>query len=340
MRIAGIGKQRTANVYYRAVLPLMELRRRGHTVLELSGPEIAAAAGGGRRAFDVLLMQQMWGEDDLRLVRDLRRRGIGVIWDTDDDISQIPKGSGAYRHFGRKRGIRKLFERTIEIARAACVMTTPSEHLAQLYRDAGVESVMVIENHVASRDIVRSKRPRRGVMIGCTAALEHATDLRGLRIADVLGRILRDHEEVGVMTIGERLDLKDHRYRSVKRVEVERLVMTEQAFDIGIAPLLDSPLNRSRSNVKLKEYAAAGAMWLASPVGPYVGMGEQQGGLLVPDDAWEDALRAIIGDYTKRQQLRRAAVCWARTQTIERKGDAWERAARAAKAMAGRPLAG
>jgi hypothetical protein len=33
----------------------------------------------------------------------------------------------------------------------------------------------------------------------------------------------------------------------------------------------------------VKEYAAGGAMWLASLVGPYRGMGREQGGTLVDD---------------------------------------------------------
>ena len=47
-------------------------------------------------------------------------------------------------------------------------------------------------------------------------------------------------------------------------------------LEAGIAPLADTRFNQSRSNVKLKEYAAGGAMWLVSPVGAYGDMGRRE----------------------------------------------------------------
>jgi len=76
--------------------------------------------------------------------------------------------------------------------------------------------------------------------------------------------------------------------------------------------------------VKLKEYGAAGAMWLASPVGPYVGMGEEQGGLLVEDDAWLPALEALLTDPDRRRALAATARRWAEQQTISAGAARWQ----------------
>ena len=72
-------------------------------------------------------------------------------------------------------------------------------------------------------------------------------------------------------------------------------------------------MNRARSNIKLKEYAAAGACWLASPIGPYVGLGEKQGGRLVARRRLarrarppaRQAARAREADQARRQVGRR-----------------------------------
>jgi glycosyltransferase involved in cell wall biosynthesis len=93
---------------------------------------------------------------------------------------------------------------------------------------------------------------------------------------------------------------------------------------LWIAPLADIPFNRTRSNVKLKEYASAGTPWLASPVGPYAGMGEQQGGRLVADDGWFAALDDLIGHRFARRRLGRKARAWAKTQTIDQAVARWE----------------
>ena len=82
--------------------------------------------------------------------------------------------------------------------------------------------------------------------------------------------------------------------------------------------------------MKLKEYAAAGAMWLASPVGPYLGMGEEQGGLLVGDDDWLGALEALLTDADRRRALTERAGAWARGETIRAGAARWQAAYREA----------
>jgi len=95
-------------------------------------------------------------------------------------------------------------------------------------------------------------------------------------------------------------------------------------IDIGIAPLLDSEFNRSRSNVKLKEYGAGGAAWAASPVGPYRELGAKQGGILVEDGRWFEALDGLVRNRIMRFRLARRALRWARTQTVDRHAGDWE----------------
>src|SRR5262249_49070464 len=95
-------------------------------------------------------------------------------------------------------------------------------------------------------------------------------------------------------------------------------------FDVGIAPLSDIAMNRARSNVKLKEYAAAGACWLASPVGPYVGHGDKQGGQLVADDGWHDALARLLDKPREGAKLTKRAGKWVAGETLSKNTRAWE----------------
>lgn len=325
MRIAVIFNEGTSNAHYRAILPVAELSRRGHTVL-WPGEYTVEGVIAGSETWDVLHVQQFISDEALAEMERLREHGIAIVWDSDDDVQAAPKGSDPYKALGRKRGLRKHFKRTVEMAATAHLMTTPSEHLAQIYRDAGVEHVATIENYLSARDVKLARRRHAGCVIGIVAAGEHSSDIEGLRIPDVLRALLRAHDGVRVVAIGCDLKLGDHRYSHRNTVPIEELIAHESEFDIGLAPLVDTAFNRARSSVKLKEYAAAGAAWLASPVGPYRGMGEAQGGLLVDDDGWYDALEQLVLDYRGRAALASRARAWAASQTIERAGGEWERA--------------
>ncbi len=330
MRLAVICRAETANARYRAILPLRELERRGHTVLWPGHASYETLDAGGVPKWDLLHLQQTMGSGELELIQRLRAAGVAVVWDTDDDMTAAPKGSATYKELGRKRGMRKLFERSVAIGRAAHLLTTTSEAIAQRYRDAGVEHVQVIENYMGPRDVGQPRPRHPGIVIGLVASDEHVEDLKRLRIAEVLARLLREHEGVQVVALGLSLGLRDPRYRHELKIPIEQLYAVERGFDIGLAPLVDSPMSRARSNVKVKEYAAAGAMWLASPIGPYRGLGEQQGGLLVEDGDWFSTLDGLVLDHERRLALAARAQAWVRRQTIVQGGEAWQAAFRGA----------
>ena len=173
--------------------------------------------------WDLLHIQQLMGPGDLETVRHLRENGIAVSWDTDDDITAAPKGSATYKELGRKRGMRKLWDRTVEMARASHLLTTTNEHLANRYREAGVEHVQVIENYMGPEDVGRPRTRHQGLVIGLVASDEHHEDLKRLQIAEVLGRLLQNHEGVRVIAPGLDLKLRDHRYLDKLRLPLDQV---------------------------------------------------------------------------------------------------------------------
>ncbi|HEX5146477.1 MAG TPA: glycosyltransferase [Conexibacter sp.] len=324
LRIA-VAPREDANGRYRAVLPLEELMRHGHTACWPGEPAFRVLeAGGVPHDWDVFYAQQMHDEVALDVMARLRRAGMAVVWDTDDDYSAVRRGTETWRRLGGRRSIRRHLRQMLAAARTAHAMTTTSERIAELYRDAGVERIHVVENYLSPRDLAHRRARHRGVVIGVTAATEHESDLRRLRIPELLSGLLARHDGVRVVAIGVDLRLDDHRYTHHPSVPIEQLVARESEFDVALAPLCDTAFNRARSNVKLKEYGAAGAMWLASPVGPFAGMGEQQGGLLVADDAWQATLEALLADQDRRRALAARARRWAEGQTTSAGAARWQ----------------
>ncbi|MDW5593510.1 hypothetical protein VSS74_04125 [Conexibacter stalactiti] len=323
MKIGYSGRDDTANGHYRVMVPMAEMRRRGHKVISTRDQPLDSAPD-----WDVFHVHQ-WVSEDASALWELQSRGVGVVWDTDDDVRNAPMSRELRRVLGGRRAVRRFHRLSLEIARSVDLMTTTNEHLASLYREQGVERIKVMPNLLWRSSLPGRRRKHVGVVIGLVAAGEHVPDLEKLKIAKVLQAIQRAHDHVSVVMLGCDLKLRE-RYVHVPWVPFDDLLGRVRDFDIGLAPLVDSPFSRARSDIKLKEYAAAGVPWLASPVGPYAGLGEAQGGLLVADSDWFDAIDALVRDPYRRAELAGRARAWAKTQTVAGLGGEWERAFREA----------
>jgi glycosyltransferase involved in cell wall biosynthesis len=314
MRIAVLTSRDFINSNYRA-FPLVALQARGHEVhLELDGGQVQPAS---LQRFDVVYVYRLNGRAMHRMLSQLRERGAAIVWD-DDDFTGTPSSA---RTGAREQQWRADAKRMLEVAH---LVTTPSSGLAEHYRELGAEHVRVVENFIPETFKPPPPRPRGHVTVGWVAANEHLYDLEHFEIPALLRRLLDAHPDVRIMSIGVDLRLPRERYHHLWRVQYVELAPAMVEFDVGIAPLADIPFNRARSNVKVKEYAAAGIPWLASPIGPYAGMGEKQGGRLVPDDGWYDALERLVVKQKDRRKLAKRGRRWARTQTVRENLKAWE----------------
>jgi glycosyltransferase involved in cell wall biosynthesis len=320
VRIGTLYDPTLPNSRYRCIIPLRALAERGHEVVwpQPGGDHLARL-----ESCDLVHMHRQHGPATESLIAALRRSGVAISYDNDDDLAAIPRDSPSYRSLGGLRGHRD-FAATVRAARRAALVTTPSRVLAERYRGSGARHVEVIENYLPAEFTAQKPRRHDGLVVGWIAGLEHAVDDSRLGIGRVLLGFLNEYRKLRVATIGHDLRLPHERYFHLERSEFADLLHSAAAFDIGLAPLADSSFNTSRSNVKLKEYAALGVPWLASSVAPYADLGPDQGGLLVEDEGWERAIRELIDHPLRRRRLAQRARAWARTQTIEAAAPRWE----------------
>jgi glycosyltransferase involved in cell wall biosynthesis len=294
------------------------MERRGHHVV---WPPDGAADVRLLAGCDVVHIYRRADDHARRGLEQLVRLGTPLTYDNDDDFTAVPKESPAYRKVGGSKG-QRIHAMTVRAARMARVFTTTNEVLADKYRSAGVERVEVIGNHLAP-DAGRLRHRHEGIVIGWIAGLSHRADAARIPIADALCGVLAKHPDVRIECIGVDLGLPE-RYSHEVVVPFEELPHRIGGFDVGIAPLADLPGNQVRSDIKVKEYAASGVPWLASPVGPYLGLGEQQGGRTVSDDGWFEALDRLVTHQRERRRLARKAKKWAKGQTIDAVAHRWE----------------
>jgi hypothetical protein len=320
VRVAVVTSERIVNSVYRA-LPLLELRQAGMEVhLDAEGVGLST---GRLRGFDVVHVFRYHDRDARRALRALREAGTAIVWDNDDDLSNPNKLRSEQTH-----------AQLVETLRLAHLVTTTSPVLAEQYRAWGAAETLVVENYLP--DYYAAERARRGdgIVIGWTAAGEHAYDLRALGIRTALAQLLDAHPEVRVVSAGLQLGLPSDRYAYTEVVQYQELARYVGTFDVGIAPIADIPFNRAKSNVKVKEYAAMAVPWLASPIGPYAGLGEKQGGRLVADDRWLEELERLVTSERARTKLAKRGVKWAAGQRLRRNLGRWEAALRRAAELA------
>jgi hypothetical protein len=334
VRVGLVTDLEMVNSVYRG-LPVLQLVRRGHEVVLAWDHKRREARLDGLSACDVVHIYRYCDAPVRRAAEQLRAAGVGIVWDNDDDLTTGPEGIGepaTKRGALRSQQIRSEMIRMMSLAH---VVTTPSAVLAEQYRAWGAERVRVVENYLPNEYDAGSAESRRGdgVTIGWTACGEHRYDLVHLGLRDMLANLLAEHPSLQIVSIGLDLGLPRERYRCHAKVQYQELAPLVAGFDIGIAPIADIPFNRARSNVKLKEYAAAGVPWLASPIGPYVGMGEQQGGRLVADDAWFVELDRLVRDARARRKLVKRAAKWAAGERVAVNVRAWEGALAEAAAL-------
>jgi len=323
MRIAALTPRSIVNSIYRTVVPMSALAQRGHEVHVEErdvGHDLARL-----RQYDAVHVLRLCDEPTQVLTRRLKEAGVALLWDNDDNLTAPEKGNPNYKlHLREGRRIQAAMRAMMV---RADVVTTTNAMLAELYRGASGADVRIIENYLpASFAPPQERIPHDGVWIGWVAAAEHRRDVERLRLTEVVTDLLERHPQLTVVTVGVSLGVRSDRYMRVPEQHYGDLPKVLAELDVGIAPLADIPFNHGRSNVKLKEYSAMGLPWLASAMGPYAGMGEKQGGRLVPDDRWREEIEALIADARARRKLGRNAAKWARGETIESHVDAWERA--------------
>ncbi|HEV7772936.1 MAG TPA: hypothetical protein VGO48_06600 [Conexibacter sp.] len=333
MRVVVVAANSIVNAVYRGMV-LTELRRLGHQVdVDRDGE---ALTDGRVRDVDVVHIHRYSEQETRQAVGRLRDQGVAIVWDNDDDMAGSP--------FKTKGAMRAQQEQSLVIAmlEVADLVTTTSPYLAEQYHGCGAAEVAVVENYipanyVADRHVDRA--PSDSITIGWIGAGEHNHDLEQLQLRATFRRLLETHPDVRFATVGLKLGLPAERCHHTALVQYRDLARHAASYDIGIAPIVDIPFNRARSNIKLKEYAVMGVPWLASPIGPYAGLGERQGGRLVADDRWYEELERLVVDRRARQKLAKRALKWGESQRIHHNLRAWETSLQHAVKRAGSRMA-
>lgn len=244
-----------------------------------------------------------------------RATGAALLYDMDDDLLHIP---ASHSDAAELRPKARLVQRLLRAADAVWVSTPAlASRIASVRPDAQVVGNALDERLWAGSDATERKR-QGAVRVLCMGTATHDADFAIVQPA--LARLKTEfgpHLEIDLLGFTTRPNLPDWINRPALPVTANgsypgfvNCVTQHTAWDIGLAPLADTPFNRCKSAIKTLDYAALGLTVLASDVTAYRGsIADGPGGMLVPNraEAWYIALSPLLRDRELRWRLGDAA---------------------------------
>jgi hypothetical protein len=324
--------------HYRMIWPAKVLQARGHDVaLMMPGERNDFSARTNQETgevldvntpedADVMVFQRVTHRFLARALPAIRRKGIAVVVEIDDDLHAIHPGHRASKFLDPRNNVEHNWDNLLLACQNASLVITSAKSLEHVYGTHG--RVITIPNYVPSPFLELQHVDNNVIGWGGLVA-SHPGDL------DVMGSSIERLRKMGrkFKVIGNPADVQEALNLS-KPVEgtgpvpIFKWIPTLGTLGVGVAPLGDTRFNAAKSWLKPLEYAAAGVPVVMSPRAEYRKINELGVGVLArrPKE-WYEILRELSGSAHARRELAQRGRAAARKLTIEehawRWWDAW-----------------
>lgn len=264
-------------------------------------------------AYDLAVIERFWMDSpDLKatyaLVAGLKRRNIPIVHTIDDNLYELFQETAIEPNTLERLLVTSFLTRSAD----GVIVSTPA--LAELVRQIN-PVVHIFPNYIARRFVSDLKsRTEPAVRVGYMGTFTHLEDLRA--ILNPLKAALHDEPALRFEIIGvgeaatirtllsphpvKLLSVPDHTYEAFFD-----WFSRDVRWDIGLAPLTETAINRSKSDIKALDYAAAGTAAIVSDVPAYSYQKRHGTARVVANDpdSWYTALRELARDSSGRHTL-------------------------------------
>lgn len=291
---------------------------------------------------DVVIVQRFWNHVcdwtvDHELFSSLRRRGVKIIYEIDDDLLDCDwlVGGPEWPDDKKKMWLRQM-------VRFADAVTVSTQSLAERLSTLN-DAIFVIENALDDTLLplqnMVSHNDSGKVMFGYFGTLTHLDDL--LSVIGPIRHVLAENKDFvsfQIIGVGEESVLRDaFNGLPVSFVSIPNSVLVDYrnfhyffsdvvAWDFGIAPLINSRFNNCKSDIKFLDYAAHEIPGVFSDVRAYSStVVDGLNGLMAQSyDGWLASLRQMIADASLRSRLAKEASSYLkRNRTCESISQKW-----------------
>lgn len=258
---------------------------------------------------DVVLLGRLDSWYEYQLTKKLKEVGKYLIYIIDDDLLNIPQEISSAAYYGQKE-IQGYIRGMIEMSDA---ILSPSPLLLEKYAVNG-RSAIQIEEPAIDPVPYKPHASNRPVKIGFAGSIDRTDDLE---------RILRDALVSIKLQYGDRVEFeffgaipsfaRELNARCLPycdSYDEYRKTLNSLEWDIGLAPMPDTPFHACKHYNKFVEYAAAGSLGVFSNVRPYLFAERYIDAQCLVDNtssAWMRAMEKLVDDGARREALRRVS---------------------------------
>ncbi len=279
---------------------------------------------------DVVVFQRVTHSRMAQAVSVLRRQGVAVVVDVDDDLTAIHPANPAWAGLHPRSEGRRLPDgsvsmtswRNLNVAcRAATLVTVSTRGLLPVYAAHG--RGVVLDNYLPSNydDVPHEDSDR----IGWPASLHsHPNDPDA--VGGAVSRLVSEgaHFEVRGDPAGCAAAFGLPAEPEGGAVPMDLWPASVGTIGIGIAPLADTKFYRSKSRLKPLELSACGVPWVASPRPEYARLHALGAGILADRPrTWYRELKRLRESPAMRDELSAAGRAMAATQRMDDHAYRW-----------------
>lgn len=280
---------------------------------------------------DVLVMQRLGHNWHGRVIDILRSKGVAMVIDMDDDLSNIHPDNKAFVNYHPRNHQTPFSWKNVEQAcKNATLVTVSTKQLLNVYARHGRGHV--IDNYVPERYL--SIKVDQDKVFGWPGTTDsHPNDLQVT--GGAVQTLIDDGYEfriIGPITQAKQaLRLKELPPHT-GIVEMTNWTTEIARLQTVLAPLAPTAFNTSKSRLKLLEASSVGVPWVGSPRAEYRRFHQESGAGLLADNRkeWHRSVKQLMDDASMRQELGERGRNYVQSQTIEKNAwrllEAWERA--------------
>lgn len=248
-----------------------------------------------------------------------KKLGKKVIIDLDDNFWDVPESNLLYDTYKKGKSARAYLSSILFFADAITTSCEPlRDRIIKHFKDIDgtLKKVYLVPNMNDRKDWdVKAIIPYPDkFIIGYQGSNSHQDDL--VMVLPHIVNIMKKYPQVELQLMGaierSRLDVY---FKKMDKKIVDRITLvgatesygefpewlSEQKWNVGIAPLVDTAFTRCKSPIKFFEYSMVKIPVIASRVYPYFMendnkaiITDQETGLLVKENQWESALEDLI----------------------------------------------